>query len=149
MLILVNKNRVFPSEKRIGRKYAILAGRIYNLTKCQVEGVWWANITSGTDYINSVQLSICQLPLASIELVDACSYQYTVFHYVVVKRCLLFGLFPSFFGHNQWAYDNSRFEFKVVYGVGNCIFFLWRNLVAINQYQQVDIAVAFCFSTRL
>ena len=71
MLILANKNRVFPSEKRIGRKYAILAGRICNLTKCQVEGVWWANITSGTDYINSVQLSICQLPLASIELVDA------------------------------------------------------------------------------
>lgn len=71
MLVLVNKNRVFPSERRIGRKYAILAGRIYNLTKCQVEGVWWANITSGTDYINSVQLSICQLPSASIELVDA------------------------------------------------------------------------------
>ncbi len=36
MLILANENRVFPSEGRIGRKYAILAGRIYNLTKCQI-----------------------------------------------------------------------------------------------------------------
>ena len=69
--VLIAENRVFPLNFFFERKYAILAEEIYNLTKCQVEGVWWANITSGTDYINSVQLSICQLPLASIELVDA------------------------------------------------------------------------------
>ena len=46
MLILVNENRVFPSEKRIGRKYAILAERIYNLTKCQIGYVCFTSSAS-------------------------------------------------------------------------------------------------------
>ena len=49
---VADENRIFANKTPCERKYAILAGRICSLTKCQIEGVWWENITLGTDYMN-------------------------------------------------------------------------------------------------